>query len=288
MPVVELRASALAPGTSPVRIHYRAAGRGRPVVVLHGGWGSEIYPFDRQVAALDGDVRFVMPDRTGYGRSGRLERFEIDFHQRAADETLAVIAALDLDRPVLWGHSDGAVIALRIAMAAPERIGGVIAEASHFLRHKPASRAFFDAVMADPDSVGERVVATLARDHGDGWRDVIRANAMAWRRLADDRASDDQDLYGGSLVAPRVPVLLVHGARDPRTEPEEFAALCASLDRERDVAGRVAVEVAVVTDGGHSPHSERATAVEVTRVAAAFLRSAAVASVDAQSEGARS
>lgn len=41
------------------------------VVVLHGGWGAKIYPFDRQIAALDRH-RVIVPDRTGYGRSGTI------------------------------------------------------------------------------------------------------------------------------------------------------------------------------------------------------------------------
>lgn len=44
---------------SPVRVHYREAGAGRPIVILHGGWGYEIYPFDRQIAALAETHRVV-------------------------------------------------------------------------------------------------------------------------------------------------------------------------------------------------------------------------------------
>src|SRR6185436_16540878 len=107
MAFVEMESSALAPDMSPVRIHYRQSGAGRPIVILHGGWGYDIYPFDRQVDALSPAHRIVIPDRTGYGGSGRLARQETDFHRRAAEETFAVAAALGLERPVLWGHSDG-------------------------------------------------------------------------------------------------------------------------------------------------------------------------------------
>src|SRR6185503_7211802 len=143
MALVDLRSSLLAPGVTPVRIHYREFGAGAPIVILHGGWGYEIYPFERQLAALSSDHRLVVPDRTGYGGSGRLVRQEVDFHQRAAVETLSVIDALDLERPVLWGHSDGAVIALLMGLAAPERLSGLIIEATHLFRGKPGSRAFF-------------------------------------------------------------------------------------------------------------------------------------------------
>jgi pimeloyl-ACP methyl ester carboxylesterase len=179
---------------------------------------------------------------------------------------------LGLERPVLWGHSDGAVIALLMALAAPERIGGVMAEATHFFRNKPASRAFFDAMMADPDGLGERVTTVLAREHGAGWHGLIQANGAAWRRLADERGAPDEDLYGGRLSGLRVPALLIHGARDPRTEPGELDALRAALARTH--GSSPATRFAVLAEGGHSPHSERATADEVTRIAEAFVREA--------------
>ena len=263
MPTVEIVSSPLVPGVTPVRIHYRDIGSGRPVVVLHGGWGYEIYPFDRQFEALAREYRFVVPDRTGYGGSGRLAAQEVDFHSRAAAETFAEIDALKLERPVLWGHGDGAVIALLMGLARPERLTALIVEAAHLHRNKPASRAFFDTMLRNPEELGERVGAVLARDHGDSWREVIRMNGAAWRRIADEHTTADEDLYAGQLPRLRVPTLLVHGAKDPRTEPGELDALRARLPH---------APLALIAEGGHSPHSERLTADEVTAVATRFLR----------------
>jgi pimeloyl-ACP methyl ester carboxylesterase len=259
---VDLHGSALAPGVSPVRIHYREVGAGPAIVILHGGWGYEVYPFDRQLAALSAEHCLVVPDRTGYGGSGRLVRQEVDFHHRAAAETFAVIDALKLERPVLWGHSDGAVIALLMGLAAPERLSGLIVEATHVFRSKPASRAFFETTMGDPDGLGERVATVLAREHGDGWRNLITTNGDAWLRIADERPTPEADLYGGRLSTLRLPTLVVHGGRDPRTEPGELDALRAAVRH---------ATFEILPDGGHSPHSERATADEVTRAAQRFL-----------------
>jgi pimeloyl-ACP methyl ester carboxylesterase len=238
---VLLRSSPLAPDRSPVRIHYRDVGQGPPIVILHGGWGYDAYPFDRQVGALASRCRVVIPDRTGYGGSEPLDTLPTDFHQRAADETLAVIEALELDRPILWGHSDGAIIALLVGLALPDRISAVIAEATHYVKHKPGSRPFFEGVVAKPRSP------------------FVAMHSRTWIRIVDE-AAPGEDFYAGRLSGIRIPMLLIHGACDPRTEPGELEALRVAATR-----------MLVLPDGGHSPHSEGATAERVTESALAFV-----------------
>jgi len=249
---VDIAQTPLAPGVSPARIHYREAGRGSPIVFLHGGWGYDMYPFDRQIATLASRRRLVIPDRSGYGRSPSIDALPADFHRRAADETRAVIEALGLERPMLWGHSDGAIIALRLALAMPDRVSAVIAEASHYFRRKPRSRGFFESVIANPAST-----------------DIMRLHARAWLQIGEDAASDADDFYDGRLSEIFVPVLIIHGARDPRTEPGEIEALrsAATAGGASSARTRAGVRVEVLSAAGHSPHSESATADDVTRLA---------------------
>jgi pimeloyl-ACP methyl ester carboxylesterase len=263
--IVQLPASPLAPDVSPVHVYYREAGAGCPLLFLHGGWGYEIYPFDRQIATLGNRFRIVIPDRTGYGQSEPVDELEPDFHQRAAAETLALVDALGLERPVLWGHSDGAVIALRFALSWPDRVSAVVAEATHVLRVKPASRAFFEKMVRKPNELGERVTSVLASDHGSRWQRVVSMNGRAWLRIADESWSADADLYEGRLGELDVPTLVVHGAHDPRTEPGELDSLDAARDCQK----------VILPEGGHSPHTESATADEVVLVAGRFLDGAA-------------
>lgn len=246
-----------------MRIRYRDAGAGPPIVFLHGGWGYEIYPLDRQIDTLTAQFRVVIPDRSGYGGSGRIETLPADFHHRAVEETRSVVDALGLERPILWGHSDGAIIALLLALAPAGRIAGVVAEATHYFKRKPGSRAFFETMMHNPASLGAGVIAALERDHGQRWQEVLGLNARAWLQIAVEAASDREDLYGGRLHEIKVPVLVVHGARDPRTEPGELDALRAALPP--------AAQFAILAEGAHSPHSERATADDVTRVVQGFV-----------------
>lgn len=229
-------------------------------MILHGGWGYGYYPHTDAIAMLD--RRFIIPDRSGYGRSPRIAELPPHFHRAAAIETERLLDRLGVDRCALWGHSDGAVIATLLALRSPDRYSGVIVEAIHLDRAKPRSRAFFLQMANDPDAFGERVTRKLALDHGeDYWRTIIGADGRAWLDIA---ATPDDDLYEGRLHELRVPLLVVHGVDDPRTEPGE-------LDRiPREVP---AARIEMISGAGHSPHSERGSAAQVTSIVAGFLGS---------------
>ena len=263
MPFVSLRESPIVPGVSPVSIHYRDRGQGAPLLFLHGGWGYEVYPFDRQINLLGDRFRVVIPDRSGYGGSMRIEGLPTDFHQRAAIEMRAFLDELKIDRPVLWGHSDGAVIAILMALNDPGRFPGLILEAFHYYRVKEGSRAFFEAMSRDPDLLGERICTTLSREHGeDYWRELLLLNGKAWLGINHESKHAKEDLYGGRLSELEPPAIFIHGSRDPRTEPDEMEKVAAALPH---------ATIHMVENGGHSPHSESAAFYETARAARDFL-----------------
>ncbi|HEV2009991.1 MAG TPA: alpha/beta fold hydrolase [Candidatus Limnocylindria bacterium] len=229
-------------------------------MILHGGWGYGFYPHDDAIANLD--RRFVIPDRTGYGKSPHIAELPPNFHVAAAIETEKLLDALAIERCVLWGHSDGAVIATLLALRTPDRYAGVVVEAIHLDREKPRSREFFLQMVNDPDAFGERVARKLAEDHGeDYWRTIIRAGGRAWLEIA---ATPMEDFYERRLNELRVPMLVLHGASDPRTEPNE-------LDRIRREVPAARIEV--IAGAGHCPHSERGSAARCTALVADFLAS---------------
>ena len=249
MPTVTIPESPVAPGR-PAEIYFREAGSGSPVVILHGGWGYEAYPFDAAIEALAPAHRVIAPDRVGYGRSGRVPALPVGFHRLMAEETLAVMDALGIRQAGIWGHSDGAVIAAHMAFLAPERVSAIVLEALHYFPFKRSSVEFFETAVRDPEGFGPAVVEACRRDHGDSWKEVLAAGGWAWLDLIDEGRRGRRDLYSGRLAEVRAPTLLLHGARDPRTEPGELEAAHAALPRSR-------VEL---LDAGHSPHNSRVAA----------------------------
>lgn len=263
MPFVEVSGSPLLPDAGGVRIHYRRSGGGFPLVFLHGGWGYEVYPFDRQIEAFGDRFEILIPDRSGYGQSPPIEQLPSDFHRRAAEETVLFLGNLGIERAVFWGHSDGAVIAANIGLTWPERSAGLILEAFHYDREKPGSREFFEGASGYPENLSERVRSVLARDHGaQYWRQILRLGGEAWLELARTAHLPEADLYGGRLGQLIVPAMFVHGAEDPRTEPGELESVSRLLPN---------VPIATIPAGGHAPHAERDAWCQVNRVVRPFL-----------------
>lgn len=254
-----------APNIRPVAIHYREYGSGRPLLILHGGWGYGVYPYDRQIELLQNEFRILIPDRSGYGHSTHIiEEMPLDFHNRAAEETFAFLDALGIQKAALWGHSDGSVIAAKMGLLAPQRCQCVILEAFHLLKKKPGSRSFFERFAAKPEDLGEETKKLLAADHGvEYWPTVLRRNCGAWFRLADQVKQPEEDLYDGRLGELHAPTLFLHGSLDPRTEPGE-------MERVRDSVPQAAIKF--VSNGKHSPHSEDAAFEETNQIAQEFLR----------------
>jgi pimeloyl-ACP methyl ester carboxylesterase len=263
VPTASLKSSPLVPGISPVEIHYRDEGDGAPLVLLHGGWGYGLNPFNHQLEKLQNEFRVLCPDRSGYGGSTTLVNgFTPDFHYRAAVETLNFLDALDIERAFFWGHSDGAVIAAILGFKAPERVGGLVLEAFHYYRMKPSSRKFFETLAHEPEALGDELCGRFALEFGEkNWRQLITSHASVWLEIGLAEGTHE-DLYGGRLKDISAPTLFIHGRRDPRTEPGELDAAAAQLPH---------AVIEMLEAGGHSPHSESASADLSTKLAREFL-----------------
>lgn len=251
MPLIALGESPLA--GRPAEIFYREWGTGVPLVFLHGGWGYDMYPLNHQARAL-ANLRVVIPDRSGYGRSTRPAVFGPDLHPRAVAETLLFLDIIGIHKCIFWGHSDGAVIAAMLGIRAPERCLGLVLEALHYDREKISSRSFFQNMASEPESFGPRVTEILKKEHGDPyWSQLLRCEGQAWLDIARSANGGARDLFEGGLSRLHVPTLILHGAQDPRTEPWELDAVRRELPNAL---------LQVLASGGHSPHSESACSRE--------------------------
>jgi pimeloyl-ACP methyl ester carboxylesterase len=107
-----------------VSIHYTDQGQGAPALVFVHGWSCDATYWDAQVAHFAGRHRVVAIDLAGHGASGQ-ERKAYTMEAFGAD-VAAVLAHLDLKDTVLVGHSMGGAIIVEAALAAPDRVAGLV------------------------------------------------------------------------------------------------------------------------------------------------------------------
>jgi pimeloyl-ACP methyl ester carboxylesterase len=107
-----------------VRFHVTEAGEGAPVLMLHG-WPQHHYAYRSLLADPPPGLRIIAPDLPGYGWSGPPPHRWAK--QDVADDLLALMDALELERVVLAGHDWGGFISFLLVLGAPERFSGLLA-----------------------------------------------------------------------------------------------------------------------------------------------------------------
>jgi pimeloyl-ACP methyl ester carboxylesterase len=165
----------------PVHTWYEAQGQGDPLLLLHGGldtnasWGGEL-------AALAEHFRVVAPERRGHGHTPDVEG-PLSYRVMAED-TVAFIDHV-LGRPVhLVGWSDGAILALMVALARPELvrrlvlIGGAADVSGYVSEFIEATRLPADSEVYQPFRAVYDVVSPDGPEH---WPVVFSKMMTMWR-----------------------------------------------------------------------------------------------------------
>lgn len=240
-----------------LEFHRYSGGEGKPtVVMLHEGLGSVSTwrDFPEQLAARTG-VEIVVYSRYGYGQSTvRCEPFDVDYMHRAAlDELPGFLKSLKIEKPILFGHSDGASVALIFAGAYPEAVQSVIVEAPHVFTEDVSveSIAEIQRIYEASDSLRTR----LSRHHADpdasfrGWNDVWQLPAFREWNIEE------------FLPAIKCPVLVVQG------EDDEYGTMAQVERIERGCTAPVTR--LILEQCGHAPHREQNAAV--LEATAAFI-----------------
>ncbi len=130
-----------------IKLYYKEAGQGTPLIMLHGNGESCDY-FEHQIPYFSVNYRVIAVDTRGHGKSPRgTEPFTLS---RFADDLRELTGELRISKAIILGFSDGANIAMIYALRYPERVSGLILNGAN---------AFFNGLKA---SVGLSIKAGYA------------------------------------------------------------------------------------------------------------------------------
>ena len=220
---------------------------GAPAIVfLHEGLGSVSMwrDFPQKVADATG-CEAIVYSRAGYGRSdaAELPRTTRYMHDEGLKVLPAFLDALQLDRPILLGHSDGGSIALICAGGTGTPLAGVVLMAPHVLVEDISVNSIAQAKVAWQST---DLPARLGKYHADveaafwGWNDI-------WLH-PDFRAWNIEEYLPGIAC----PVLAIQGEDDEYGTMDQIDRIAAQA---RDV------DLVKLADCRHSPHKDQPAAV---------------------------
>ncbi|MER6243605.1 alpha/beta fold hydrolase [Streptomyces griseorubiginosus] len=107
-----------------LRIHYKRAGQGPALVLLHGS-GSSLQHFDRATDLLSESFDVIRPDLPAFGLTGPRE--DRDYRIPTYATTVAAfVSALGVEHYAVAGNSLGGNIAWNLALDHPERLTGLV------------------------------------------------------------------------------------------------------------------------------------------------------------------
>jgi pimeloyl-ACP methyl ester carboxylesterase len=109
-----------------IRLHYIEKGEGPPVVLIHGNVvTAEDFVLSGVFDRVARNHRVIAIDRPGYGYSERPQGSlwtaieQADLLQEAFDQ-------LGIERPIVVGHSWGALVAMELALGQPDAVSGLV------------------------------------------------------------------------------------------------------------------------------------------------------------------
>ena len=219
------------------------AGRGTPVVLLHG-FPLNATTWSAQREALAGSYRVLCPDQRGFGGT-QLGHDEPSLDE-VADDVAAMLDAKKLDRVVLGGLSMGGYVAMAFLRRHPERVRALVLADTRAAADTEEARANRLRIAEEvvergsstqlvdeflPKLTGPTTKATKPLVSGRLKAIVESAppHAVAWAQRAMAARPDSYDTLRGVTV----PALVVVGEEDEISPPDEARTIADALPQGR-------------------------------------------------------
>lgn len=215
----------------------------QPIVFLHEGLGSVSLwkDFPEKLCHATGRTGLVY-SRYGYGKSTAKppeEYWPVDFMHTQAREVLPqLLSTLNIQKPWLFGHSDGASIALLFASMFPDEVTGLILLAPHVFVEDITIKSIEQAREA---YLHTDLKSKLAQYHADpdsafwGWNNIWLNPEFRYWNIEQE------------LATVNCPTLVVQGLDD------EYGTL-AQIEH---IGAAIPAKKLVLPQCKHSPHSDQ-------------------------------
>ena len=191
-----------------IEMYYEVHGRkdGVPLVLLHGGGSTIEVTFSKVLPVFAGSRRVIAVEEQGHGRT--TDRDQPVTFESSADDVAALLRHLKVDKADLFGFSNGASIALQVAIRHPHLVRKLVF-ASAMTRRDGAHPQLWDFMkQADFSNMPQPLKDAFLRVTPDEQKLKTMHDKDAARMQSFKDVPDD------SLRSVRAPTLIVLGDQD--------------------------------------------------------------------------
>ena len=232
-----------------IDLGYQEFGQGKPVILLHGGFGS-LEMFGPNIQLLAKGHRVIGVDLQSHGRSpaaDRPMRFET-----MADDIAAFIKERGLEKAAILGFSLGGGVALRTAIQHPEVVERLVLLSTPFKNH-----GWYPEMTAGMKAMGPETAEPLKQSPMYEAYKVVAPNVNDWPVLVTQLTALLKLDYDWSAEIPKLsmPVMIVIGDADglPPSHAVEFFNLLGGGKRDAgwDGSGKTKHRLAILPGATH-------------------------------------
>lgn len=218
--------------------------KNRPTLVfLHDSLGCiQLWRDFPQKLAIATQCNLLMYDRLGYGKSSPMStsKRSNNYMELEADILNELLIDLNINNPILFGHSDGGTIALLTASKYPTKIKATIAEAAHIFVEDVTLAGIYQAMDAYKNT---NLAERLTKYHGEKVDMLFKAWTETW-------TSSEYKDWNIEHLLPTItsPLLFIQGEQDEYGTLEQVEKTIALVNGK--------AEKLIIPSIGHTPHKE--------------------------------
>ena len=173
-------------------LFYRELGNGRPVIILHGVFGSS----DNWMTVarnLESDCKLYVLDQRNHGQSFHADEFD---YPHMVEDLKQFIEKHEIEDPVILGHSMGGKVSMNFAMKYPSMLNSLIvvdiSPKSYPVHH--------DEILTGLESI--ELESLESRGHADRQLEKFVADVSVRNFLLKNLARDDNGSFKWKLNLP--------------------------------------------------------------------------------------
>ncbi len=193
-----------------LNLYYEECGSGEPLILLHGG-SATCKMWQPHLACFVPHFRVITPDSRAHGKTDN-PTGELSYHLMA-DDVAALIQALGLTKPHVFGYSDGGQIALELGMRYPNLTGSLVVGAAWY-KFSETYLTFLKAAGMEstgvvntayiqremPDWAGMLKTEHVRADDPDYWQTMLKQLSVMWWTPLNYTAEDFQKIIDPTLI----------------------------------------------------------------------------------------